>query len=132
MKGVMEHYGGKIILLVTKVKRMLNLLSDGNTPKQENSFDKALKHAERVRAYRKSVANEIETISSTNEFWNKIRKLGPRYNNNIPMEALNEDGTILTTERDVLERWRTDFENLYNGSPSDDFDNDHFNFVKSK
>ena len=46
------------------------------------------------------------------------------------MEDLNEDGTILTTERDVLERWRTDFENLYNCSSGDDFDNDHFNFVK--
>ena len=83
---------------------------------------------------KKSVANDIETMSSTNPnaFWNKIRKLGPRNNNNIPMEVLNEDGTILTTERDVLERWRTDFENLYNGSSGDDFDNDHFNFVKSE
>ena len=36
------------------------------------SFDKALKRAE--RAYKKSVANDIETMSSTNpnEFWNKI------------------------------------------------------------
>ena len=41
------------------------------------------------------------------------------------MEVLNEDGTILTTERDMLERWRTNFGNL-------DFDNDHFNFVKSE
>ena len=36
------------------------------------SFDKALKRAE--RAYKKSVANDIETMSSTNPnvFWNKI------------------------------------------------------------
>ena len=48
------------------------------------------------------------------------------------MEVLNEDGTILTTERYLLERWRTDFENLYNGSTCDDFDNDHINFVKTE
>ena len=48
------------------------------------------------------------------------------------MEVLNEDGTILTVERGVLERLRTDFENLYNGISNDDFDYDHFNFVKSE
>ena len=70
----------------------------------------------------------METMSSTtpNEFWYKIRELGPR-NKNIPME----DGTILTTERVVFQRWRTNFENLYIGTSSEDFDNNHFNFVKS-
>ena len=30
------------------------------------------------------------------------------------MEILNEDGSILITERDVLERWRTDFDRAKN------------------
>ena len=102
MKGVMEHYGGGNNFISYKDKKNIKSALRREYTQARESFDKALKRAE--RAYKKSVANDIETMSSTNpnEFWNKIRKLGPRNNNNIPMEVLNEDGTILTTERDVF------------------------------
>ena len=59
-----------------------------------------------VRHLEKPVANDIKTMSSTNpnEFRNKIRKLGLRNKSIIPKEVLKEDGILLTTERDVLQR----------------------------
>lgn len=44
---------------------------------------------------------------------------------------LDNDGNILTNEEDMLERWRLDFENLYNGGPSNEFDNDQYNIAKA-
>ena len=54
------------------------------------------------------------TTSSPNEFWDKIKKLGPRKTEKIPMEVYDENGDILTDEKLVLSRWRMDFQNLYN------------------
>jgi GTPase Era involved in 16S rRNA processing len=34
---------------------------------------------------------------------------------------------VSLNEQTILERWRVDFENLYNGSGSKEFDNDHYN-----
>lgn len=89
-------------------------------------FGKTLRRTE--RSYRKSVAVDIETMSSRNpnDFWEKIRNLGPRRNKNIPFEVIDESGNITRNEQDVLERWRCDFENLYNGVQSDEFDFDHY------
>ena len=94
-------------------------------------FDKTLRRAE--RNYKKSFANVIEDMSSTNpnEFWNKIRKLGPRNKHNIPMEVLDDEGNVIANDREILERWRVDFENLYNGCGSTEFDNVHYNETKS-
>ena len=93
------------------------------------SFFNTVTYEDHIRHLEKSVANDIETMSSTNpnEFRNKIHKLGLRNKSIIPKEVLKEDGILLTTERDVLQRWRTDFENLYNSN----INFNHFNFVKS-
>ena len=87
-----------------------------------NSFDKALKQSERT--YRKLQAIEIEDMSTTNptEFWRKIQHLGPRRDRNIPIEVLDEDGSISTAEDTVFERWKHDFYNLYNCKEESDFD----------
>lgn len=46
------------------------------------------------------------------------------------MEVLDNDGNIIINEEDVLERWWFDFENLYNGGISNEFDNDYYNIMK--
>ena len=91
------------------------------------SFFNTVTYEDHLRHLEKSVANDIETMSFTNpnEFRNKIRKLGLWNKSIIPKGVLKEGGILLTTERDVLQRWRTDFENLYNSNFN------HFNFVKS-
>jgi hypothetical protein len=43
------------------------------------------------------------------------------------MEVLDNEGNVSLNEQTILERWRVDFENLYNGSGNKEFDNDHYN-----
>ncbi|CAC5416249.1 unnamed protein product [Mytilus coruscus] len=93
-------------------------------------FDKNLRRTERT--YKKAMAVDIETMVTTNpnEFWEKIRKLGPRNVKDIPMEVVDESGEVLTNEKDVLNKWRIDFENLYNWKNNTEFENDHYNQSK--
>ena len=79
-----------------------------------NSFDKLLKQCE--RAYRLAQSLDIESMTTTNpnDFWRKIKSLGPRQDKKIPVEMVNEDGSIVTDENLVFNRWKTDFYNLYN------------------
>ena len=88
----------------------------------QNTFDRTLRKYE--RQYKRSMCNDIENMSTENprEFWNKIKTLGPRKSTNIPMEVYNENGEVLTNEKCVLNRWKTDFENIYNNESVDDFD----------
>ena len=88
----------------------------------QNTIDRTLRKYE--RQYKRSMCNDIENMSTENprEFWNKIKTLGPRKSTNIPMEIYNENGEVLTNEKCVLNRWKTDFENIYNNESVDDFD----------
>ena len=93
-------------------------------------FDKNLRRTERT--YKKARTVDIETMVTTNpnEFWEKIRKLGPRKVKDIPMEVVDEFCEIVTNEQDALHKWRIDFENLYNGKNNTEFENDHYNQSK--
>ena len=57
-------------------------------------------------------------------FWKKNKKLGPHKSNLIPVEAYDENGEILTDETFILEKWKSEFEKLYNNEGSDEFDTD--------
>ena len=47
------------------------------------------------------------------------------------MEVLDNEGNVSLNEQTILERWRVDFQNLYNGSGSEEFNNDHYNHAIS-
>ncbi len=57
-------------------------------------FNKTLRRAE--RNYNKHVQNEIESISTENprQFWEYIKKLGPKTNAKIIEEVYDENGDI--------------------------------------
>ncbi|MCG8049516.1 MAG: hypothetical protein JAY66_28225, partial [Candidatus Thiodiazotropha taylori] len=99
--------------------------------KAQDIFDKRLRQLD--RQYKKSLANDIETLSSKNpnEFWNKIKNLGPRKSRDIPIEIVNESGETDTTEESVFSRWKNDFEKLYNSSDGADFDEAFYNMSKN-
>ena len=67
-------------------------------------FDKRLRQYE--RAYKRSVCDDIENMTSENpnEFWEKIKKIGPRKYSKVPMETIDENGEIVTDETLVLNR----------------------------
>ena len=57
---------------------------------------------------------QLETLNSKNpnEFWNCIKNLGPRKVDKIPW-AIEIEGDIVTDHKLVLEKWKSDFKNLY-------------------
>ena len=88
-------------------------------------FDRTLKRCE--RQFRHSFCVEVEnmTTSNPNEFWEKIKKLGPRKTQRIPMEVYGEDGTVLTDDETILNKWKTEFQNIYNtDNAASNFDDD--------
>ena len=91
-------------------------------------FDRNYRKAK--RNYQNQVIHEIENLSDTNhiEFWNKIKQLGPRKKEEIPLETYDEHGNIISHFPYVLEKWKKDFENLYNFQPQqNEFDDDFYN-----
>ena len=89
-------------------------------------FDKLLHQSE--RSYRQAVAEDIESTSTGNptDFWEKIKHLGPRKDKTIPLYIHDTDGNIISDENRVFERWKTDFQKLYNCKSTDDFDDVHY------
>jgi hypothetical protein len=105
-------------------RRTRNALRSDYT-RSRDIFDKTLHKSE--RCFRASMATEIEEFTSSNprEFWNKIQKLGPRKDKSIPLQIIDDSGLIQSDEAKVFERWKRDFENLYNARDGNDF-NDEF------
>ena len=81
---------------------------------KQYAFDKALRQAE--RAYNRSLADDIESINSEDPklFWEHIKKLGPAKKNTLPTSVKDGSNNLVDNIDDVLNVWRTDFENLYN------------------
>ena len=57
------------------------------------------------------------TTENLNDFWEK--------SSYIPMESFDQNGDIITFETCVLNKWETDFENLYRTDDNSAFDS-HF------
>ena len=76
-------------------------------------FDRAFK-AERKNNYKKVKMLDIENLCTVNpvQFW-QHKKLGPYKRQNIPEEITGNDGDILTAPSDILNKWKHDFEVLY-------------------
>ena len=88
----------------------------------QNQFDKRLRQIE--RKYNEGKIQEIEKVCVDNprEFWNQIKSLGPRSNSELPMKVKDEEGNIITDHDYVFQKWKTDFEKLYNDRACDNFD----------
>ena len=118
-----------------KEKIFLNFTGRSHTKTQlrleflasQKDFDKALRRYE--RAYKRTLCDNIENMSAENpnEFWEKIKHLGPRKCSEIPMETYDQDGNIITDETFVLNQWKTDFENLYKNDDGNSFDTQFHN-----
>ena len=55
--------------------------------------------------------NAIKCFTLKN--YKQLRRLGPNKRNSIPMEIYNESNQIVYDTNLVLNKWKTDFENLY-------------------
>ena len=76
-------------------------------------FHKELRKAE--RNHNKLVQENIDSICTDNpkQFWHYIKKLGPQFKSDIPQEVYDKDGNIITDIDAVLNKWKTEYEQLY-------------------
>lgn len=91
-------------------------------------FDKHLRPEERSYRYAQAVDIEEMTTDNPTDFWCKIKKLtcNPRKDKSIPIEIVNNEGEFIRDQNKAFEKWKTGFQNLYNGQDSCDFDENHF------
>ncbi len=96
-------------------------------------FDK--KYRRSKREFQRKQQDEIEQLNTNDpkKFWEKVKSLGPNFNKAIPMEILREDGTVCNDFNEVLEKWRHDYELLFDDSTNEhDFDADFLNLVRDE
>ena len=101
--------------------RHMKALSRAQFAQAQYVFDKKLRFYE--RNYRKEKLENIEKINTSNprQFWEELKKLGPKGKKYIPMEVMR-DGNIVVDRTEVLDKWKSDFESLYKNSDIHTYD----------
>ena len=86
------------------------------------TFDKKLRYYK--KQYRYNSMNEIESCKTENpkQFWEYIKKLGPKKKRNIPLKVYAEDGCLTSCKQTVLNKWKNDFESLFKSNDSQTYD----------
>ncbi len=81
-----------------------------------NLFDKKLRFYE--RRYNKGILTEIEEacVGNHKDFWQYVKNLGPKRKEKIPEEVYNENNDITFETDYVLNKWKLEFEKLYNNN----------------
>ena len=98
---------------------------------KQSQFDKLLRKTE--RNYNRQLADEIESLNTDNprEFWQHIKQLGPQKKKPIPLKVEDASNNIVEDLEIVLERWKQDYENLYNKPdlPNSEFDEEFYSDI---
>ena len=97
-----------------------------------NIFEKQLRSSE--REYRRSLAINVVQVSTENPkaFWDHIKQLGPKRKGSIPMEVYRDDENIISDENFVFQKWSSDFKNLNNAEPYENFDDRFYHEILSE
>ena len=84
--------------------------------KSQQSFDR--EYRKEKRKYQWDKINELEQLDTTNprKFWQEVKRLGPRSGSYIPM-SVYDDGYLTPDPELVLNKWKNDFNSLYNATP---------------
>ena len=67
------------------------------------------------RAYHRSIRDTIDTSNPT-EFWNYVKRLGPRKQQTVSDTVTLDDGSESSDKTVILDKWKRDFESLFNGN----------------
>ncbi|KAJ8305823.1 hypothetical protein KUTeg_016368 [Tegillarca granosa] len=83
---------------------------------KRKDFDKEVQKSKRRYWYKLQSNLIVEMNKDSGNFWKKIGKVGisSERKNLIPIEVVNSDGVVEYEPDTVLDRWKTDFENLLN------------------
>ncbi len=116
----------KLFLKYTGTSKRTKILLRNNFKIAQRHFDRNLTAAARDYAHKQVADIENLSVDNHKEFWNKIRSLGPRKNNNVPIKV-RIDGVLNNDEATVKSKWKQDFSNLLNGNNISDVQfNDEF------
>ncbi len=99
----------------------------------QQRFDKEYNKAK--RNFQKQQQSEISTLNTSDprKFWQKVKSLGPNLQKkDIPMEVVLDDGTVSHNLSDVLQKWKSDYETLFDDKISDDFDGSFLHAVQQE
>ena len=91
-----------------------------------NTFDKTFRREERF--FNKGNMTDLENAVKNNprDFWKLLKKMGPHKKTNIPCEVYNENNDIVSDLGFVLNKWKSDYESLYENPIADQTFNDDF------
>ena len=98
----------------------------------QSVFDKTYRQEE--RRYRFDQLNNLEktVTSDPKQFWDTLKTLGPRKKCDITMEVYNGNGVIVNDTGVVLEKWRDEYNMLYNvQTEPGTFDDEFYNSCKN-
>jgi asparagine synthetase B (glutamine-hydrolysing) len=92
-------------------------------------FDKT--YSKTKRKFQREKMMQIEKLNTNNprEFWNELKKLGPRKKVDIPLEVYGNNGEIITDVHSVLSKWSSEYEKLFKGYDKIQFDYVHYNQI---
>ena len=84
-------------------------------------FDKAFHRYE--RKFKRGQMLDIEEVCTSNptEFWDHMKRLGPKTKSSIPMEVYGPDDEILCDTTNVMNVWQQGFQNIYNEGYEESF-----------
>ncbi len=94
----------------------------------QNQFDKYLRKCARAHAHKEVTEIDELSFKSPNDFWKRMKSLGPLKNRNIPMQVKIDD-VVVDDEKIVIEKWRNDFSQLLNDSIHPHFNDDFLNEI---
>ena len=102
---------------------------------ERRQFEKLNKKAKkRYQMAEQSRLLDLKNGHNTRECWREIGKLGIQNERKtgIPMEIIDSNGRISTHTDDVMNRWKSDFENLFTNSTNPRFDDNHLFDIKQR
>ena len=84
------------------------------------------------RQYQAGRMEELELVCDTNPkmFWEKIKQMGPKKKQTIPLEIYGDGKTIICNKEQVLEHWKAEFYKLYNSSENTNTNNPDDGIIK--
>ena len=81
----------------------------------------------------KRLSEKLLNTDNPKEFWRRIGEIGMANERKpqIPLEVIDDAGNLLTNKKDVIDKWKNDYQNLYNENISQSFDGNHLHQINS-
>ena len=85
-------------------------------------FDRLLR--KKKRYHEQDTVDKIVHVNITDpcQFWQMIKKLGPREDKGVKLEIMQEDRTLITHPEQVLGNWKDKYQDLLNPAPLEDIE----------